>query len=63
MTEDPKTLNAIIGLVAVGSSVTGVGSLIAALVAFLSGELTAAGMCLMAAALSFGLLANALLRD
>jgi hypothetical protein len=62
MSENHKQLNSLIGLSVVGCSITGVVGFIAAVFALFTGELTAAGMCLTAAALSFGLLANALLR-
>jgi hypothetical protein len=62
MTNDRRRLDAIIGLAALGSAVTGVISLVVALFPFLSGEFLAAGVCLLAAALSFGLLAIAVLR-
>jgi hypothetical protein len=56
-------LDTIIGLVTLGGAITGVAGLVAALVAFFSGEFVATGVCLIAAALSFGLLANALIRE
>ncbi len=62
MTNDRRRLDSIIGLAALGSGVTGVVSLVAALFPLFSGEFLAAGVCLLAAALSFGLLANAVLR-
>jgi hypothetical protein len=62
MSRDRKRLDTIIGLAALGSSITGVVSLIAALFPFFNGEFDAVGLCLIAAALSFGLLANALIR-
>lgn len=62
MTNDRRRLDSIIGLAALGSAVTGVVSLVAALFPLFSGEFLAAGVCLLAAALSFGLLANAVLR-
>jgi hypothetical protein len=62
MSEDRKKLDTIIGLATIGSSVVGVVSLIAAVLALASGEYLGMGACLMAAALSLGLLANAVLR-
>lgn len=62
MSNGRKRLDTIIGLAALGSSVTGVVSLVVALFPIFSGEFLAAGVCLLAAALSFGLLANAVLR-
>jgi len=63
VSENHKQLNTIIGLVTVGGGVTGVAGFLAALVAFFSGDFVAMGVCLIAAALSFGLLANALFRE
>jgi hypothetical protein len=51
-----------IGLATVGSSVTGIASFILALLAFLNADFAAGGTLMLAAALSFGLLANAVLR-
>ena len=56
-------LVAAIGLGVVGSSIIGVFGFIAAIVAVLAGEPTAAATFLVAAALSLGLLANAVLRE
>ncbi len=56
-------LSFLIGTVAVGAVLTGVGGLLVALLAASNAEFVAAGLCLIAAALSFGLLANAILRD
>lgn len=63
MNENRKQLNAIIGLATLGSAIVGIVSFVAALVAFLNGDLVAVGVCLIASALSFGLLANALFRE
>lgn len=63
MSKDRKKLDTIIGLAALGSSITGVASLIAAIFPFFNGESLAVGACLTAAALSFGLLANAAFRE
>ena len=52
----------LIGLATLGASITGVFALFAALFAFLSGQWQAAGVCLLAAGVAFGALANALLR-
>jgi phosphomevalonate kinase len=54
-----KLVDVITGLAAMGSSVAVVVSLIAAIVAFLSGEFTIARLCLAGTALAFGLLASA----
>jgi hypothetical protein len=63
MGENRPILNSIIGLVAIGSSLTGVLALIGGLATFFLGEYLAAGGLTIGAALAFGLLANALLRD
>jgi len=63
VSENHKQLNTIIGLATLGGGVTGVAGFLAALVAFFSGDFVATGVCLIAAALSFGLLANALFRQ
>jgi len=54
--------NWLIGVATVGGIITGLGGLFAAFVAFISGQWQAAGVCLIAAALAFGTLANAALR-
>jgi hypothetical protein len=63
MREHRRTLDGIMALAILGSSVTGVVSLIAALFALSAGESVAASVSLTAAALSFGLLTNALIRE
>jgi hypothetical protein len=62
MSKHRGELDFIIGLTVVGGCTTGVVSFIGAIFAFFSGEPAAAGVCLIGAALSFGLLANAVLR-
>ncbi|MCK4901070.1 MAG: hypothetical protein KAS38_19975 [Anaerolineales bacterium] len=59
MNQDQRRINLITGLAILGSLITGILSLIAALFPFLSGEYLSAGVFLIAAALAFGLLANA----
>ena len=54
--------NWLIGVATIGGIVTGLGGLFAAFVAFIYGQWQAAGVCLIAAALAFGTLANAALR-
>jgi hypothetical protein len=51
-----------VGLATAGTAITGAFAFFAGLFAFLSGELEAAGVCLIAGALAFGGLANAVLR-
>jgi hypothetical protein len=63
MSENRRQFDTIIGLVTLGGAITGVAGLVVAFVALLSGEFVATGVCLVAAALSFGLLANALIRE
>jgi hypothetical protein len=58
-----KELNArLAGYVFVGALLTGVLAFFAGLVAALQLELSAAGLCFIAAALAFGLLTNAIYR-
>ena len=63
MSENRRKLDTIIGLVTLGGAIIGVAGLVAAVFAFFNGEFVATGVCLIAAALSFGLLANALIRE
>jgi len=60
---DRSKLDPVIGLVIVGGSLTGVAGLVAAAVSSFGGDRLATGMCLVGAALAFGLLANAVLRS
>ena len=62
MDEGRKVSNTIIALAAVGSAVTGVVSFLGALIPYFEGDFVGAGLCLLASAFSFGLLANALYR-
>ena len=55
--------DAILGIVVVAGLATGFAGLIVALFAIFTGDWTGAGLGLVAAALAFGLLANAILRD
>jgi len=54
-----RSANTIIGLAAVGSALVGLISFLAALWPFFSGDYLAAGVLLIASALSFGLLSIA----
>ena len=54
-------LNTFIGIGAVGSALVGVLALILGLLAFFGGEFVGAGVLLIAAALGFGMLTNAVL--
>jgi hypothetical protein len=60
MSDNQRQLDAFIGLATLGCGITGIAGFLAALFAFFSGDFVATGVCLTAAALSFGLLANAL---
>lgn len=59
MTERRSGVNALVGLGAYGSALTGLLGLIGAVVSFLDGELMASGIFLLAAAIAFGFLAKA----
>ena len=61
MREERGVADSVVGVAVLGSIVTGVASLIAALFPFFSGDFTAAGVFLIAAALSYGLLGMAVL--
>jgi hypothetical protein len=63
MKENRAVLSSLIGLVAIGSSLTGVLGLLGALITFFLGEYVATAGLTVAAALAFGLLANALFRE
>jgi hypothetical protein len=63
MKENRPMLGFLIGLVAVGSGLVGILALVGGLITFFLGEYLAAGGLTIGAALAFGLLANALLRD
>ena len=51
-----RPVDSVVGVAVIGSVVTGVASLVAALFPFFSADYTAAGVLLIAAALAFGLL-------
>ncbi|MGC9523244.1 MAG: hypothetical protein ACP5HG_15340 [Anaerolineae bacterium] len=61
--ERPSKLDAILGQSVVAGMVTGFLALGAAIFAFFGNDWMATGICLAAAGLSFGLVANAMLRD
>jgi hypothetical protein len=64
MSNDPKTLVLTIQLFTLyGSGITGLASLIMAFFPFVNGDFLSTGIYLLAAALSFGLMANAVLRE
>lgn len=62
MAEQQRKVDNAPGLVALGGGITGIVSLVAAMFPFFSGDYVGAGLCLIAAALAFGLLANAVFR-
>ena len=55
--------DAILGIIIIAGLITGIGSLVAAFFAFFNYDWVGTGVCLGAAALSFGLIANAILRS
>lgn len=63
MERNRERFNTVLGIAVVVGLVTGGLSLLGALVAALFTEAVAAGLCLIAAALAFGLTSNAILRD
>ena len=63
MTRKPGSFDAVLGLAIVGGLVTGGAGLVAALIAFVDVDMVGMGVCLGAAALAFGLVANAVLRQ
>ena len=62
MNNNPGMSGTIIGLAAAGSAVTGIASFVIAFFPFFNGDYAATGICFLAAAFSFGLLANAVFR-
>jgi hypothetical protein len=57
-----RPMSWVVGVATLGSVIAGVIALFASLFAFASGEWQAAGVCLVASAIAFGSLANAVLR-
>lgn len=57
----PRQVERLLGLAVLGAMTSGIAALVLALVAAFSGRLEASSIALVAAALAFGLLANALL--
>lgn len=62
MMDKPSSVATLLGISVVATMITGVIGLLVAAVAFLNGDRIGAGACLAAAALAFGLVANALNR-
>jgi hypothetical protein len=58
-----KRVNILTGFSIIVSLVTGIASLVVAIFALINADRTGAGIALVAAALAFGLLLNALLRQ
>jgi len=63
MEKERNRFEAVLGIVLIASVVTGFAGLLVAAFAFFSYEWVDAGVCLGAAALAFGLIANAILRE
>lgn len=62
MDDRNRTSRRIAGLAVLGGAVTGILALIGALYPFFNGDYASAGFMLIAAALAFGMLANAIFR-
>jgi hypothetical protein len=63
MAKTTEKLDAILGQSVIAAMVTGVAAVVAAIFAFIQADWMGTGVCLAAAGLAFGLLANAMLRD
>jgi hypothetical protein len=63
MEKKPARSENLLGIVVIFGLITGFAGLLAAVAAFFSAEWVGAGVCLVASALAFGLLANAFLRN
>jgi hypothetical protein len=63
MKDQDQKINKIVGIAYIGCVAAGTASLVAALFPFFIGDFTSAGIFLTAAALSFGLLAIAILKN
>jgi hypothetical protein len=63
VSKDHKTLGSMIGIAVFGGAITGIVALVVGIGAAMVGEPVAAGIALVAAALAFGMLANAVLRE
>jgi hypothetical protein len=63
MEKKPNRFNNILGIAVMAALITGLTGFVTGVFAFFNADWTGAGVCLAAAALAFGLLANALLRD
>jgi hypothetical protein len=63
MEKQTTRIMAFLGQSVIAGMITGIAGLVAAVFAFIGGDWTGTGVCLIAAALSFGMLANAMLRE
>jgi len=63
MEKKPNRFETVLGTVVVAGVIAGIIGLAAGIIALIHGEWLGAGLCLGAAALAFGLIANAILRD
>ncbi len=63
MEKKPSSFEKILGIAVVTGMITGFGGIVAAIFALINADWIGAGLCLLAAALAFGLLVNALLRN
>lgn len=63
MSKEMTRLDALLGRSVIAGTLTGFFALVAAFFAFIESDWTGTGLCLGAAALAFGLVANAMLRD
>jgi hypothetical protein len=63
MSEKGRWVGTLMGIALLGGAVTGIASLVTALISILAGDWAAAGICFMGSALAFGLSARALLED
>jgi hypothetical protein len=63
MRREGSSFNGLIALAMLGSAITGTLALIAAFWTLIEGEALAAGTCLLAAAVAYGLLAVSILRE
>lgn len=61
MKQQHRGLNTIIGVATIGPVIVGIVSFVGALIPFFNGNYAGAGVLLIASALSFGLLSNAVL--
>ena len=61
--DSEKPGSGLVGFAAIATCVIGVGAVIAAIAAFSESEFVGVGVCLIASALSFGLMLNAFLRN